>query len=391
MDAKENASALTFEEFRAINERANPTAERERKAPEKTHEGGEAGDRDGAGTAAGAGGVGDFLEMPQIQAFMVSMILVDVFAAFLLQLLRLDEVGAGGMQPTWLKGVAKTAAAAAAAAATTTASASASAEEESAPFSIVQSIAEYTLVSPAVLGSALTSFTGFTLLLFLLEMLAIIVVFNRSVLGHVGYAIDCVVISFQMYCEVSGNGVQGRLLSILRLWRLMRLVNSLVGIEKDFHEATKSVLADREGVNRQLEGEVRRGEEELDKEREARRAVDEMLASYKEEVETLNEALKIAAMDIAEVAEADDDLLLSDDEEGNLDEAELGAGVDNDDDAGFTDASGSAYDKARNREVLMREARRDAYNPQAAAMRRARETGKSTFHVHEDGSYDQTM
>jgi hypothetical protein len=333
--------------------------------------------------------VGDFLEMPQIQAFMVSMILVDVFAAFLLQLLRLDEVGAGGMQPTWLKGVAKTAAAAAAAATTTTSSASA--EEESAPFSIVQSIAEYTLVSPAVLGSALTSFTGFTLLLFLLEMLAIIVVFNRSVLGHVGYAIDCVVISFQMYCEVSGNGVQGRLLSILRLWRLMRLVNSLVGIEKDFHEATKSVLADREGVNRQLEGEVRRGEEELDKEREARRAVDEMLASYKEEVETLNEALKIAAMDIAEVAEADDDLLLSDDEEGNLDEAELGAGVDNDDDAGFTDASGSAYDKARNREVLMREARRDAYNPQAAAMRRARETGKSTFHVHEDGSYDQTM
>ena len=287
MDAKENASALTFEEFRAINERANPTAERDRKAPEKTHEGGEAGDRDGAGAAAGAGGVGDFLEMPQIQAFMVSMILVDVFAAFLLQLLRLDEVGAGGMQPTWLKGVAKTAAAAAAAATTTTASASA--EEESAPFSIVQSIAEYTLVSPAVLGSALTSFTGFTLLLFLLEMLAIIVVFNRSVLGHVGYAIDCVVISFQMYCEVSGNGVQGRLLSILRLWRLMRLVNSLVGIEKDFHEATKSVLADREGVNRQLEGEVRRGEEELDKEREARRAVDEMLASYKEEVETLNE------------------------------------------------------------------------------------------------------
>jgi len=390
MDAKAAASALTFEEFRAINERANPTAERERKEREKARQGGDE-DGDVVGSSAGAGGVGDFLEMPQIQTFMVSMILVDVFAAFLLQLLRLDEVGAGAMQPTWLKGVAKTAAAAATTAATAAAAAaSAATEEDSVPFSIVKSITQYTLVSPAVLGSALTSFTGFTLLLFLLEMLAVIVVFNRSVLGHVGYAIDCGVISFQMYCEVAGNGVQGRLLSILRLWRLVRLVNSLVGIEKDLHEATKSVLAEKEGVNRQLEGEVRRGEEELDKEREARRAVDEMLASYKEEVETLNEALKIAAMDIAEVAEADDDLLLSDDEEGNLDDGGSG-GADNDDEVGFTDASGSAYDKARNREALMREARRDAYNPQAAAVRRARESGKATFHVHEDGSYDQTM
>jgi hypothetical protein len=44
-----------------------------------------------------------------------------------------------------------------------------------------------------------------------------------------------------------------------------------------------------------------------------------MLQSYKEEVDTLNEALKIAAMDIAEVGQADDDddYFLSDDEEGN--------------------------------------------------------------------------
>ena len=55
-------------------------------------------------------------------------------------------------------------------------------------------------------------------------------------------------------------------------------------------------------------------EEDLKREKEARTSVEAMLADYKEEVDTLNEALKIAARDIAEVGEADDDLFLTDDE-----------------------------------------------------------------------------
>lgn len=51
--------------------------------------------------------------------------------------------------------------------------------------------------------------------------------------------------------------------------------------------------------------------------------MEEMLQNYKEEVDTLNEALKIAAMDIAEVAEAEDDFFSSDEDEtaGGPDEA----------------------------------------------------------------------
>jgi len=45
-------------------------------------------------------------------------------------------------------------------------------------------------------------------------------------------------------------------------------------------------------------------EGELEQEKEARKAIEEMLQSYKEEVDTLNEALKIAAQDIAEVGQA---------------------------------------------------------------------------------------
>lgn len=93
-------------------------------------------------------------------------------------------------------------------------------------------------------------------------------------------------------------------------------------------------------------------------------------------------------MDIAEVAEADDDLL-SDDDDDDEDEggqggrdAEGGEG----DDGEFVDAAASGFDRARNKEMLMREARREANDPAAAAQRKAR-GGGHTFHVHEDGSF----
>lgn len=55
--------------------------------------------------------------------------------------------------------------------------------------------------------------------------------------------------------------------------------------------------------------------------------LERMLVNYKEEVDTLNEALKIAAMDIAEVGQAEDDLdideiLQEDDAEEDLSDAE---------------------------------------------------------------------
>lgn len=94
-------------------------------------------------------------------------------------------------------------------------------------------------------------------------------------------------------------------------------------------------------------------------------------------------------MDIAEVAEADDDLLSDDDADADADEgggggqdAEGGEG----DDGDFVDAAASGFDRARNKEMLMREALREANDPAAAAQRKAR-GGGHTFHVHEDGSF----
>jgi len=153
------------------------------------------------------------------------------------------------------------------------------------------------------------------------------------------------------------------------------------------------------------------------------------LQSYKEEVDTLNEALKIAAMDIAEVAEADDDLLSDEDAYGDedLDSILTGtsrggagagagggagagagagggrAGASEVDDEGFSDAAGSKRDKAFNTASMLREARKD-YRSGPGGSRAGgggggggssvgsastRGGGSVTFVVGQSGTYEQ--
>ena len=362
--AAANAGNLSFEEFAAITSRAkakNATQEQKGSAaaaPEKN-------DDKSKLRSMAASSIGDFLEMPQVQAFVIIMMVLDTFAALAQLLMRLEAATTAKMADGGLNmNVAPS-------------SDSTLLQDDELPFSLMRIINKY-LVSSAVLGNVLSSFSDFSLLFFALEIFSIVVIFNFAVFGHIGYTLDCLVVGFQIWTEYTGDGLQCRLLNLLRYWRLARFVSALVSIEKDAHEQSRQLLVDKDGKCRQLEGNARRIQEELDKEKEARQAVDEMLAIYKEEVDTLNEALKIAAMDIAEVAEADDDLLLSDDED---------EGAEGGDENDFVDASASSYDKARNKEVLMREARRDANNPAAAAQRKA-QSGGHTFHVHEDGTFD---
>jgi hypothetical protein len=122
-----------------------------------------------------------------------------------------------------------------------------------------------------------------------------------------------------------------------------------------------------------------------------------MLQSYKEEVDTLNEALKIAAMDIAEVAEADDDLFS--DEEGGAEDEEEGLEGDAATAASSSvvasTAASSTRDRmaeelranpernpSRNREELYRLATSDSSASKAGAPKPA------TFIVHPDGTFE---
>ena len=106
---------------------------------------------------------------------------------------------------------------------------------------------------------------------------------------------------------------------------------------------------------------------------EARGAVEDMLQNYKEEVDTLNEALKIAAMDIAEVAEAEDDFFSSDED----DEATQGKFAEEGSSVGG--AVGEERDASKNRDELYRL----AMSGTAASTQKS-----STFVIRDDGTFE---
>ena len=225
----------------------------------------------------------------------------------------------------------------------------------------------------------LKGLSSFAFTISCIECLGILLVFRVDVITHFGYITDFAVLSLQMYLELNGMGKETRLLNILRIWRMLRLMYAWVTIEKDNHDLTKESLVQAEDTFKQAQMTAAKFEGELEQEKEARKAIEEMLQSYKEEVDTLNEALKIAAMDIAEVGQADDDddYFLSDDEEGNeiddiTEETRQKGDL-------YMDAASSEYDKQKNKEVLYREAK---------AARDPKTKGDNVvFQVDENGSF----
>ena len=147
------------------------------------------------------------------------------------------------------------------------------------------------------------SFTGFTLFFFLLEIITLMVTYKEDFFLHVGYLLDTVVIATCIFCEIDGWGKEIRMLNFLRVWRLLRLVQSMLNEVKNEHEDTKSVLRLEQIKVKEGIADKAMLQDSLKRELEARRRVETMLRGYKDEVETLSEALKIAAIDVAQAAQ----------------------------------------------------------------------------------------
>lgn len=211
--------------------------------------------------------LGDFLEIYQVQSFLIFLIVLDTFASF--SVLSLRNIAEKNNQDVLFENF---------------------------------------------LVKFLNSFTSFTFLFFCLELILLLVVFKTSIFGHFGYIIDSIVLSFQLYHELKGYGVETRIMNILRFWRLIRLYNSMINIEKESHETTKLIVVEKIEKIEKLENNINQLENELFQEKTARESSESVLVGYKDEVETLNEALRIAAMDIAEIGENEDDDSLSDDD-----------------------------------------------------------------------------
>lgn len=146
--------------------------------------------------------------------------------------------------------------------------------------------------------------------------------FGLSAASHVGYASDLLLVVLVATAEWRGAGVEARLAgpTVLRLlWRSSRLVSTLLAAEGKRVDAADARLSMAQGEAAAAQWAPKKAEAERDREAAARRQVEETLSSYKEEVDTLNEALRLAALDIADLgAEDDADELLDDDSAGAL-------------------------------------------------------------------------
>lgn len=159
-----------------------------------------------------------------------------------------------------------------------------------------------------VLSRVLASFTGFSAFYFFFELLAQIYSFRLSFFLHIGNLLDTAVVVIFLFSDT--NAV--RVLGVLRFWRIVRLINHIVRQKEREVEQTKDLLnAEKQNVE-EAQVEISRLEDSVRREIAAKKKIEAMLKSYKDEVETLNEALKIAALDISTVA---GEQLLSDEED----------------------------------------------------------------------------
>ena len=105
--------------------------------------------------------------------------------------------------------------------------------------------------------------------------------------------------------------------------------------------------------------------------------------NFKDEVDTLNEALKIAAMDIAEVAQTGEDDFLSsgDEDQKSTDSKSAISNREESEDDVYLDASTSKYSSTNKTTSVMRAVMVDSYSAKSAS--------SSTFLIHEDGSFEK--
>ncbi|CAM9389413.1 unnamed protein product [Phaeothamnion confervicola] len=164
----------------------------------------------------------------------------------------------------------------------------------------------------------LQSFTAFTLFFFALELAVLLVSFRRRFFRQWGYCYDLCVIAVCLHAEAAGWPRTFRLsLTALRCWRVLRLFHAALAAETDAHKATCGQLAAERRRAAEAVAAAARLEESGRRELESRKRVEAMLRGYKDEVDTLNEALKIAAASVMRTAvgggsENDDD----DDDDG---------------------------------------------------------------------------
>ncbi len=151
----------------------------------------------------------------------------------------------------------------------------------------------------------LSSIMNFTSICFVIEMFGLIFSFGVvNFFTHFGYCLDAFIISTILYDSMSSYNTTMdvlfpvQFLSFLRFWRVARLISTIVSKVEEEHEETKFKLNE---IEKEVKTEKMKSyhlQISNSNETDLRKKVERTLQAYKDEVETLKEALKIAALDV---------------------------------------------------------------------------------------------
>jgi hypothetical protein len=166
--------------------------------------------------------------------------------------------------------------------------------------------------SVETLPNFLSSFLNFTLFGFLLEVMGLIYAFGWQIFSHFGYVLDILVVAMMIYNEMyDWTLFPLRFLVVFRVWRVIRLMNSVVRIVQEKLNSCKRQLSKSRQQIKQFELEISHLEESVKTEMKLRQNAEKRIQSCKDDIDMLNEALRIAAMDVLNLdqkEEVDDSL-----------------------------------------------------------------------------------
>lgn len=136
------------------------------------------------------------------------------------------------------------------------------------------------------------------------ELVLQMIIFRVRFFSHWGYGFDTVLVAARVLndCSVlSSNKHTLHLLSFLRVWRFVGVVQACVAIEASEHRLTREKLSAQKKSAAEWKRKATSARE--DAEREKRRSAEnrDLVKGYRDEIDTLREALRIAAEDVAAV------------------------------------------------------------------------------------------
>ncbi len=152
--------------------------------------------------------------------------------------------------------------------------------------------------------------SGLSLILFALELALVGVAFRGQVLSQAGYTLDFVLVGMMFYATVTNapsaesgsDAVHAvRLLNFFRFWRAYRLFEQALRGQEELQAETRRELADVQDRVEGFKARCKKAETSYKREVDKYRRLEQNFRMQRDELETMKEALQIAAQTVAKV------------------------------------------------------------------------------------------